>query len=103
MPEQLAKAVCEHDFTAADKLFLDTNIWLYACGPNSSNPNKKLVDAYSRMLRCIKSAKSQVYIDVLVMSEYINRCSRTFWNLRKDSEEGPCKFNFKDYRNSRSF
>ena len=104
MIEHRARAVSDHNFTSTDRLFLDTNIWIYVYGPQSSNPdpdelNKKLAATYSDMLRRIMAAGSQVYIDVLVVSEFINRCAKINW---KHSKKGAHE-DFKAYRNSDAY
>ncbi|RKU30341.1 PIN domain-containing protein [Candidatus Poribacteria bacterium] len=63
-----------YNFTAQDKLFLDANIWLYLYGPPKPRSYWRPIytSVFSRMVR----AKSRIYIDVLVVSEFINAYAR---------------------------
>ncbi len=83
-----------YDFTSEDELFLDTNIWLFVYGPQ--NPSKKMY-TYSSALRRILEAQSRIYIDVLVVSEFINTYTRLKWRLSTDDTD------FKKFRNSPDF
>lgn len=94
MPKVLE--VSSYKFTSEDKLFMDTNIWLYLYSPQK--PRDQRVSTYSQMLKRILNAESHVYVDVLVVSEFINAYARMKWKLvRKDDEE------FKAFRNSSDF
>lgn len=91
-----AKSVKNYNFTARDKLFLDANIWLYLHGPQqprAANYVKTYSDAYKRML----SAQSQIYIDVLIVSEFVNRYARLQHKFAASGQ------NFKAFRNSLVF
>lgn len=72
-------AVKDHEFNRNDKLFVDTNVWLYLYGPQK--PKARVIDTYSSMLKRILAAGSRIYIDVLVVSEFINTCPRLKWQL----------------------
>jgi predicted nucleic acid-binding protein len=75
---------------------LDANIWLYLFGPQK--PGAYWVNIYSKVFSNILSAKSQIYIDALVVSEFINRYARV-----KQKVVAP-QLNFsKDFRNSPDF
>ena len=87
--------VKNHDFTSEDRLFLDANIWLYIYGPQK--PKDWRVKIYSGMLKRIINKKSTIYIDVLVVSEIINRYARLKWQLFASGMD------FKDFRESKGF
>ncbi|MCY4613240.1 MAG: PIN domain-containing protein [Nitrospira sp.] len=91
-----ATAVNNYEFTSKDQLFLDTNIWLYVYGPQKLNDNQ--VAIYSQAFRRILAAQSRIYIDVLVVSEFINTYARLKWKLVKPEIE-----RFKDFRNGLDF
>ena len=91
-----AVRVSDHDFTHQDRLFLDTDIWFYLYGPKGSR--RRWVQLYSNIFNRILSAKSKIYIDVLVLSEFINTYSRTQWKFVARHIES-----FKDFRNSSDF
>ena len=93
------KSVADHDFTPEDKLFLDANIWLYMYGPQK--PNAYWVRIYSKVFKRILKAKSKVYTDVLVVSEFINRYARLRWRIDESNFGEFDEFN--DFRNSPHF
>ena len=66
--------VRHYNFTSQDKLFLDANIWLYLYGPQK--PGNRWVRIYSTVFNRILNVKSRIYIDVLVVSEFINSYAR---------------------------
>lgn len=83
-------------FTSDDRLLLDTNIWLFVYGPQK--PNSQRVATYSQAFANIQAAKSRIYIDVLILSEFVNTYARIRWNLL-----GNPGHKFKQFRNSRAF
>jgi len=91
-----AISVENYHFTPQDELLLDTNIWLFVYGPQK--PGNKKVATYSRALARILDAHSRIYIDVLIVSEFINAYARLKWNVR-----GKPHGNFKQFRKSRDF
>ena len=91
-----AGEIRHYNFTPQDKLFLDTNIWLYLYGPPKPRSYWRSIYAsvFNRMLR----VKSRIYIDVLVVSEFINAYARLKW---RDASSYPNAF--KTFRNSPDF
>ena len=89
-------AVRSHSFTFQDKLFLDANIWLYLFGPRK--PGDRWVRIYTEVFERILNANSQIYVDVLVLSEFINAYARTEWRT-----VAPHIRSFKDFRGSPDF
>ena len=69
-----AVSVRNYHFKSQDKLFLDANIWLYIYAPQ--NPKSYWVNVYSKAFGRILTAKSCIYIDILVISEFINAYAR---------------------------
>jgi len=91
-----AISVADYNFTSEDELLLDTNIWLFVYGPQ--NPRNSKVAAYSQAFARILSANSRIYIDVLIVSEFINTYARLRWNLM-----GKPRGDFKRFRMSQDF
>lgn len=89
-------SVENYAFKPEDELFLDTNIWLFVYGPQK--PGSKKVATYSQTFAKILAAKSHIYIDVLIVSEFINTYARLKWNVMGK----PCG-DFKRFRNSQDF
>lgn len=90
-----ALSVREYDFQRHDELFLDANVWLLVFGPQS--PGDARTRIYSSAFRRILEANSRIYIDVLVVSEFINAYSRLQWRVRAPS------IGFKTFRDSPEF
>lgn len=91
-----AERVSRYRFTSQHKLFIDANIWLYLYGPKE--PGSYWVEIYSDAFDRILEAGSKVYIDVLVVSEFINRFARQEWELDESGTDS-----FKVFRNSPTF
>ena len=93
-PETMS--VNNYNFTSKDKLFLDANIWLFLHGPQQS-PVRHRVKIYSQAFKRILIAKSQIHVDVLIVSEFINSYARIMWRNSIPAMD------FKQFRNSRQF
>lgn len=63
-----------YTFASTDGLLLDANLWMLLYGPNP--PGDRRVRTYSEAFRRILIAKSQIHLDVLVLSEFVNRFAR---------------------------
>lgn len=94
-----AEAVASYNFNSADKLLLDTNIWLLVYGTQKPGDNR--VAVYSQALSKILAAQSHIYIDVLIVSEFINAYARLKWNLWK--AQSASSTDFKKFRKSGEF
>jgi predicted nucleic acid-binding protein len=86
-------------FSDSDRLLLDANVWMFVHGPNKPGDNR--VAVYSRALAKILAARSAIHIDVLVLSEFINRYARLRHNILRSSAGAPA--DFKQFRNSADF
>ena len=66
-------------FDASDTVLFDANVWLFIRRPDFTGSNdreKKLTGIYTAALRDILAAGTEVVLDVLVLSEYLNRFLR---------------------------
>jgi predicted nucleic acid-binding protein len=88
----------DYSFSEADEFLIDTNIWLYLYGPQIPKDWKTRV--YSKSLKNILAAKSKIWIDVLILSEFINRYSRIEFEA---SITSGATVNFKNFRKSTAF
>jgi len=84
-----------YEFAESETLFFDTNIWFYIYAPQPPDDWKTRI--YSNALAKILSAKSYIYIDALVLSEFINRYARLAYSLSGVS------IKFKEFRQSPAF
>lgn len=66
--------ISHYVFTPQDRLLFDTNIWFYLIGP-SDNPDKH-AQAYFNALHQIQQNNSTIFIDVIILSEFINRYAK---------------------------
>lgn len=89
--------IIDYSFSSADRLFFDTNIWFYALG-TLHNPDT-YARIYADILKKIFVTKCQIFIDVLVFSEFINRFARDI----AEQELGISRDKYKDFRNSKKF
>lgn len=63
-----------HSFSKADRVLVDANVWLYLFGPKP--PNSASARNYSAVLKALQTAQSELFLDVLVLSEFVNRYVR---------------------------
>jgi len=91
-----AVAVANYEFKPEDELFLDANIWLFIYGPQSPGNSKMAI--YSQAFSRILAARSRIYIDVLIVSEFINAYARLKWKF-----VAPHIDKFKTFRKSPGF
>jgi hypothetical protein len=89
-----------YTFCKADRLLLDANVWLLVYGPLLTKRKRKRAAIYSVALRRMLAAKSQLHLDVLILSEFINRFARLEHHQRPRSAP---TIDFKEFRNSREF
>ena len=69
--------VRDYAFTEEDRLLLDANVWLSIYGPDPTARRRS--SAYQRAFRRMRTARNQLFTDVLVLSEFINRFARQLY------------------------
>ena len=89
-----------YTFTDQDVLLFDTNIWFFIYGPQKPKDSK--VSIYSNALKHILAANSQIYIDTLIISEFINTYSRREFQIIQEIKNKPYT-DFKSFRKSKDF
>ena len=87
-----------YQFSKSDGFLFDANIWIFMYAPQRARGRKARV--YSRALGDILRAEADIYVDVVVLSEFINRYARLVHAVAKGSGAPP---EFKVYRNSPAF
>ena len=87
-----------YTFTEKDILLFDANIWCFIYG--RQDPTDCRIRIYSKALANALKAKSRILIDVLVLSEFINRYSRIEHTIAKASGGAN---DFKSFRKSPKF
>ena len=93
-------AVCKidhYEVSANEEYFFDTNVWMFLFVPLSGSKSYKQ-KMYSRLLRDIQSRGAWIWINSLVVAEYINAVLRLYFKLWM-SRNGLKNADFKrDYR-----
>lgn len=90
--------IVTHTFTGEDRLLLDANIWLSIYGPDPTTRRRSAT--YQAAFRKMRQAGSQLVLDVLILSEFINACARMEHHQK---HPGAPPGSFKRFRNSRDF
>lgn len=89
----------QYSFSATDKLLLDANVWLFIYVPQYRPPDQR-AKTYSAAFKQILRAHCQVFIDPLILSEFVNVLARLAFN-RLPTRSRPS--DFKEFRKSSSF
>lgn len=90
--------LAQHTFSSEDKLFFDANILLAVFPPpsNSQGENQK---KYSKLLKKVKKAAADCYIDSTIISECLNRFVRVSIAQLHPNDAG---LGFKEFREQRN-
>jgi predicted nucleic acid-binding protein len=87
-----AKDIRKHLFRPAERLLFDTNVWIAIYGPG--DPKDWRTRVYTKAFSRILKADCQIFVNVTVISEYINRI------LRINQELLGINGSLKDFRKS---
>lgn len=87
-----------YKINASDKVFIDTNILIFLFSPSFVSSKRFQVDKYSSIVEKLVEKQCTLYINSLVIAEFINRCLRLDFekNFNKDGDKNYKK----DYRPS---
>jgi hypothetical protein len=90
-------------FSSTDRILPDANFWILVFGPAASvaNPDQR-VRKYSGALEAMLRHKVSMFIDVTIMSEFVNTLARLEFNANF-SGKGYQASEFKRFRNSADF
>jgi len=66
-------------FRDTDQLLFDANVWLFLYSPQYG-PNDSRVRVYSAAIKNILNARSRIFVDSLIFSEFINTWARFTYN-----------------------
>jgi len=86
-----------YTFSKSDAILADTNILLYLHGPAATSSGT-FVPVYSGVYSRLTASGAQLYLDVLVLSEFINRYARL--EMRRLQ---PGQYDFKAFRKSADY
>ena len=85
-----------------DKIFIDTNIWLYLfCPIGQYKPN--LINTYTRFYLKLLKNKCKIYTSTMILSEFFNVYTRLDFKLRKIENPDIYKDYKNDFRNTDVF
>jgi len=97
-----ANNIRSHTFQKTDRLFFDTNIWLAINNPFGHQVDER-ARAYSNAYLEIITLGLKIFIDVNVLSEFINRSTRQRFELWKEEDLKRRDVEFKTYRSSQDY
>ena len=106
------RAVSAYQFAPDDRIFLDTNVWLYCLAKHlRSDEHQEKIATYSHALSCIKKAGGSIFTNLHVIVEFINCYAKeSFKQWRHAVKESSdmeikaiAKGKFKQFRNSQHF
>ena len=86
---------------ADDKVFIDTNILIFLFAPSFVNSHQYQINKYSEIFKKLVSSKCELYVNELVISEFVNRCMRI--DFERNFNSNGDKDYKKDYRTSVAF
>lgn len=95
----MAFPIDRHTFRSEDKLFLDANVWLFIYGTQYRASDQRAgvySAAFKRMLEC----RCRIFIDAIILSEFVNVLSRLAYKSLPDSKRPQ---DFKTFRRSSAF
>lgn len=83
-----------------EKVFLDTNILIFLFSPSFVTSASWQIDKYSQIFAKLVENKNEMYINSLVVSEFINRCLRIDFDKNYNNDNKDFK---RDYRQSSEY
>lgn len=97
-----AHDVRQWSFLPSDRILPDANFWINVFGPAASaGPRKNRAVHYSNAFRAMLTNRTRLYVDVLILSEFVNVLARQEFNTRFSTKYGVR--GFKAYRDSADF
>lgn len=83
----MAKVEKIRDFKvrSGDNFFFDNNVWMFLFSPICGTKAYQQ-KAYSNLLKTIQATRATIFINSLIVSEYINRSLRLNYSLWRDRE-----------------
>jgi predicted nucleic acid-binding protein len=85
-----------HPFEAGERILPDANFWVYLFGPGAV-PGNRLTAIYSAVFGQLLAVNAELFLDVLVLSEFVNVFARVEYNQQNPGT------NFKAWRNTPAF
>lgn len=89
----MKRNIQKYTFSSSDNLFFDANVLIYLDGP-IANINQKFQKVYADAFAKMITAKSNLFIDTTVISEFANRYLRFAYEPFRES------LSFKNFRDS---
>lgn len=101
------KSVNSYCVRSSDEFFFDNNIWMYLFA-QIAGTNIRLQTAYAKLLGEIQSARATIYINSIILSEYVNRSLRLSFNLWRENGFNSSRYSLKpdfkrDFRHTEQY
>jgi len=97
-----AYELSQWSFSTKDRILPDANFWINVFGPAPAVGQRgRRIQYYSRGLQVMLQGKVPLFIDVLILSEFVNALARFEFNTNFRSTYGLT--GFKQFRNSPDF
>ena len=74
--------IASHQFSPADRILPDANFWLFVYVPQGGR--RWQVQAYSRALSVMLNKRAKLFVDVTILSEFVNRSAHWKWSFLRD-------------------
>ena len=94
-----AEEISKYTFKSTDELLIDANVWFFLYGPH--RPGSPQATVYSGAFARILAANCRIYVDVLIVSEFVNRYARLKYQLLRGHRAIPR--DFKRFRATAAF
>lgn len=91
-----------YKINSSDNVFLDTNILIFLFSPDFVSSNDYQVDTYSKIFEILVEKQNNMYVNSLVISEFLNRCLRIDFN-KNFQVDNNAKHYKNDYRGSKEY
>jgi len=90
-----------YTFTENDKIFIDTNIWVFLFSPSFIDSAEWQIEKYSTIFSNLIESNAKIFISGTVISEFINLCLKTDFN-KSFNRDGTKNYK-RDYRGSSNY
>ena len=87
----------DYNAKSGDVLFFDTNVWMLIFSSQMAGSRQDAQEKYSTLLKDILSVGGSIFINSLILSEYINASLRIEFDRWKRKDENIANSDYKKY------
>lgn len=91
-----------YEVSPEDKVFVDANVLIFLFSPDFVFSEDYQVDKYSKIYQLLLENECKLFVNSLVISEYINKCLRIDFKRNVQTKDNTKLFK-DDYRNSQRY